>query len=56
MRAFCVSLVFAVLLAVIGALGLDYLQESSSAAYSSASGARLDQGEAVNDYARGVSG
>lgn len=53
MRAFCVSIVFVVLLAVIGAYSLGFLQESSSSAYSSATGARLDHSEAVNGYARG---
>lgn len=57
MRAFCVSIVFVVLLAVIGALGLDYLQKSSAVAYTSVSGAHLNHEEAaVNEYARGNPG
>jgi len=54
MRVFCVSIVFLVVVAVIGAFSLSYFQESSSTAYSSATGARLDQAEAVSNYARQV--
>ncbi len=55
MRAFGIASVLILLLAVIGAFSLDFLQESSSAAYST-SATRLDRSEAVNSYARGVAG
>jgi hypothetical protein len=54
MRAFCVAIIFLVVVAVIGAFSLGYFQESSSTAYSSATGARLDRAEAVNNYGRQV--
>ena len=55
MRAFLVSIVFLVVVAVIGAFSLGYFQESSSVAYTSPTGAKLDHAEAaVNDYARSV--
>ena len=55
MRAFCVSIIFIVAVAVIGAFSLGYFQESSSTVYSSATGAKLDRTEAaVNNYGRQV--
>ncbi len=55
MRAFGMASVFIVLLAVIGAFGLNFFQESASLAYSGVTGAKLDQSEAaVNIYAREV--
>lgn len=54
MRAFGIASVLIVLLAIVGAFSLGFFQESSSTAYSSATGARLDQAEAVNSYARQV--
>lgn len=54
MRAFCVAIIFLVVVAVIGAFSLGYFQESSSTAYSSATGARLDRAEAVNNYGRQI--
>jgi hypothetical protein len=54
MRAFGMASVFIVLLAVAGAFGLNFFQESASLAYST-TGAKLDQSEAaVNIYAREV--
>jgi hypothetical protein len=52
MRAFGIASLFIILLAVAGGFGLHFFQESASTAYASATGARLDQGEAVNFYAR----
>lgn len=54
MRAFGIALALVVLLAVVGAFSLGFFQEPSSKAYSSATGARLDRAEAVNNYARQV--
>lgn len=54
MRAFGIASVLIVLLALVGAFSLGFFQESSSTAYSSATGARLDRAEAVNSYARQV--
>ncbi len=54
MRAFGIASVLIVLLAIVGAFSLGFFQESSSTAYSSATGARLDRAEAVNSYARQV--
>jgi hypothetical protein len=53
MRAFGVASALIILLAVVGAFGLHFAQESASTAYSTI-GARLDKGEAVNFYAREV--
>jgi hypothetical protein len=54
MRAFGIASVLIVLLAVVGAFSLGFFQETSSTAYSSATGARLDRAEAVNNYGRQV--
>lgn len=54
MRAFGIASVLIVLLAIVGAFSLGFFQESSSTAYSSATGARLDRAEAVNAYGRQV--
>lgn len=54
MRAFGIAIVLVVLLAVVGAFSLGFIQKPSSIAYSSATGARLDRAEAVNNYARQV--
>lgn len=53
MRAFGLASVFIILLAIVGRFGLDFIQESSSTAYST-NGTRLDRAEAVNDYGRQV--
>jgi hypothetical protein len=54
MRAFGIAVVLILLLAFVGAFGLNFMQEPSSIAYTT-SGVRLDRVEAaVNDYARGV--
>jgi hypothetical protein len=53
MRAFGIASVLAVLLAVVGAFSLGFMQESSSTAYST-NGTRLDRAEAVNNYGRQV--
>jgi len=54
MRAFGIASVLIILLAIAGAFSLGLFQESSSTAYSSATGARLDRAEAVNSYGRQV--
>ncbi|MES1156068.1 MAG: hypothetical protein ABUL48_06525 [Pseudorhodoplanes sp.] len=55
MRAFSIAVVLIVLLAVIGAFGLGFVQESVSKAFST-SGVQLDHAEAlVNNYGRGMS-
>ena len=55
MRAFVIASAFILLLAVVGAFALHFVQEPSSIAYSSPTGARLDHAEAaVNNYGRQV--
>jgi hypothetical protein len=51
MRAFIIGSVIIILLAVVGGFGLHFVQEPSSIAYSSPTGAKLDHAEAaVNNY------
>jgi hypothetical protein len=54
MRAFIIGSVIIILLAIGGAFGLHFVQKSSSVAYTSPTGARLDRAEAVNSYGRQV--
>lgn len=55
MRAFSIAVGLIVLLAVVGAFSLSFVQESVSKAFST-SGVQLDHAEAlVNNYGRGVS-
>jgi len=51
MKVFAVAIAVAITLAVIGAMGLSFVQETVAQAYST-SADRLDQSESVNFYGR----
>jgi hypothetical protein len=50
-KAFGIAITVAIALAVVGAIGLSFVQETVAQAYSTGA-ARLDQQESVNFYGR----